>query len=337
MSTLKKTFDEVGRPDVIVALGYGPELPVYGRARALWDFYISHFPNLTYIICRTTNELSCGEVYHNGHDLLVGTGRPTHNKSETEHGYSKTGVWSVAENIAQINSQLAVYRYLLRRMNKPFYVCHSTITSVVDFRALFSIIKSLPRSGVFAGMPGRINSPGDYQGMSFVCGTNCLFTSDVIELILDRFDPQSLHNNIPQDANISYMLRDIDRVPLPYFSFVKPRSPATDLDNIGKITRMMLDGGHYHFRVKTTSDQMDLAKREDVDPWIMFEIMRAILGYEAAPNSAIGLKQRLLKSLGTASGVSMAAYEKNFFSEPRDFPLTDEEAETIFPTLQSAT
>jgi hypothetical protein len=49
----------------------------------------------------------------------------------------------------------------------------------------------------------------------------------------------------------------------------------------------------------------------------------------------VDLRARLLKSLGTRSGVSMAAYEDHFFSGPRDFPLTDEEAEAIHPDLRA--
>jgi hypothetical protein len=335
MSGLRESLERVGRPDVIVVLGYGFELPVFSRARALWDFYLSHFPNLTYFVCRATNELGHGEVVHDGHDLLIGSDPRTHRKGSGEAGYASSGVWSSAENLSQVSFQFAIYDYLLRRYDKPFYVCHSTITSVVDFRLLFALVDSLSSAGVFAGMPARITTPGDYENLSVVCGTNCLFTRDMVELMLERFDPHSPHNGIPQDVNVSYMLRDIARTPLPFFSFIKPRDPATGLGNVGAITRRMLDTGHYQFRVKTTSEQAQLGRREDVDPWIMLEIMRAILGYEPNPAAAVDLRARLLKSLGTRSGVSMAAYEDHFFSGPRDFPLTDEEAEAIHPDLRA--
>ena len=334
MSPLKKSFSDVGRPDVIIILGYGFELPVFGRARALWDFYLSHYPNLTYFICRATDELGYGEVVHSGHDLLFGSDMRTRQGGQSASGYASSGVWSATENLLQITYQLSIYEYLLRRFDKPFYVCHATITSVVDLRALFSLIDALPETGVYAGMPARISSPGEYQNLSVVCGTNCVFSRDVVELVLNRFDPNSRHNAVPQDVNLSYMLRDIDRIPLPFFSFVKPRDPVRGLANVGEITRRMLDAGHYQFRVKTTSEQAQLGLREDVDPWIMLEVMRAILGYQPAAHVAVGLKRRLLKSLGTASGLAMAAYEEKFFSEPRDFPLTDEEAEVVFPDLQ---
>lgn len=314
-------------------LSYGYELPVFSRARALWDFYLSHFANLTYFVYRATDELGHGEIVHNGHDLLIGSDARTRYGKGGGDNYASSGVWSLTENISQISCQLASYQYLLRRFDKPFYVCHSTITSVVDFRALFALIDTLPGTGVFAGMPAKITTPGDYQNLSVVCGTNCLFSRDVVELILDRFDPESRHNAVPQDVNISLMLKDIDRVPLPFFSFVKPRNPAGNLNNVGDVTRKMLDMGHYHFRVKTSSEQMQMGRREDVDPWIMLEIMRAILGYQPDPGAAVDLKARVLRSLGTASGKRMAAYEKNFFSESRDFPLTDEEAEMVFPEL----
>jgi hypothetical protein len=251
-------------------------------------------------------------------------------------GYAKSGVWSTKENLEQITHQLAIYDFLRRRYSGSFHVVHVTITSVVDFRGLQSLVDSLPEVGCYAGMPGKISSPGVYDGLTFNCGTNCVFSRDMTELLGQRFDPDSPHNSVPQDVNVAWMLKDVGRIPLPFFSFTKPRNPNKDLGNIDAITRSMLDAGHYHFRVKTTSEQAGLGARGDVDPWIMFEVMRAILNHAPPPSAAVNLQRGVLHSLNTASGESMAAYEEHFFDKPRDFALSDEEAETLFPDLRAA-
>ena len=325
--------DNVAPPKKIVILGYGYELPVFTRARALWDFYLSHYPELTYFVCRSTNDLAYGEVTYNGHDLLFGTDPKTRLREGGSLGYSKTGIWSSTENLAQITTQLSLYDFLRRRFTENFLVAHCTVTSVVDFQGLMAVLDVLPARGCFAGMPGRISSPGTYEGLSFICGTNSVFSRDITELLTARFDPDSPHNAIPQDVNISWMLKDVARIPLPFFSFTKPRSALTDLAGVSKMTKRMLESGHYQFRVKTTSEQAGFGLRADVDPWIMFEIMRTILSLKSYPRASVDLKARLLRSLETASGTSMAAYEKNFFSGPRNFALTDEEAESAFPEL----
>jgi hypothetical protein len=334
---LKESLSRVGRPDLVVLLGYGFELSVFSRARALWDFYISHYPNLTFFFCRTTDELAYGEVHHNGHDLLFGSHPDSRNRNPQSQNYANSGIWATHENLQQISWQLGLYEFLRRRFDHPFYVVHSTITSVVDFRGLQSLLETFPPEGCFAGMPGRITTPGTYENLTFACGTNCVFSRDVTELLTQRFDPKSPHNAIPQDVNVSWMLKDVGRIPLPFFTFSKPRDPQTDLGNVGTITRRMLDDGHYHFRVKTTSEQAGLGARGDVDPWIMFEIMRAILSHQPPPEAAVNLKARLLKSLNTASGENMSAYEDHFFDLPRDFALSDEEAEAVYPDLRMAT
>jgi hypothetical protein len=92
--------------------------------------------------------------------------------------------------------------------------------------------------------------------------------------------------------------------------------------------------GHYHFRVKTTSQEQGLALREDIDPWIMLRIMEAILESDAQPDATRSLIAQMRVSVAPANGVALSAFDEGaFFTGPRSFPMTDIEAEALYPEL----
>lgn len=203
-----------GRHNLIVCLGYGDNLPVYLRSRALWEFFISHYPNIQVIFTRDTDKLGRGEVQHNGHDLLFGVGLDPLIGTTEQPGYAATGIWSQNENRRQIYRQIALYDYLLRTRSQPFYVYQATITSVVDFRGLFAVLDQMPATGCYAGMPGRVATPSEYADLTFACGTNSLFSSDLVTLMRDRYDPNHPYATLPNDIWQALILHDIPRIPL---------------------------------------------------------------------------------------------------------------------------
>jgi hypothetical protein len=328
--TVRETMAAASHPDLIVYLGYGEELPVFKRARALWEFYLSHFPNIKAFFVRDTDKLARGEVMHNGYDLLVGIGNDDPAQTSAA-GYRQTGVWSASENAGVIFKQMAVFDYLLRKHDKPFYLYHATVTSVVDFRGLLAVMDQMPKTGCFAGMPGRLNSPPELAGLSFICGTNSLFSRDVVELLRNRYDPQHPHANLPNDIWQSLVLKDIPRRPIPFFSFVKPRATGARLDDVAALTRCLLADGHFHFRIKTTSEESGTGKREDVDPWIMLKIMETILEAPGAAHKNRELMAALNAFTGGAPEGFGAFADEGFFNGPRNFALTELEAPILYP------
>ncbi len=323
----------------IVYFCYGDELPTFVRARALWAFYISHFPDVQAYFVRSTRDLPRGEVVSNGSDLLIGLGRASNGLNEAA-GYRDTGVWSGAENEDVIFRQVAVYDYFLRKYTKPFLLFNATITSVVDIRGLMTAMECMPTTRCYAGSPARLSAgganPPPLGGLTFVSGANTLLSSDIVALLRDRYDPDSPHVHLPNDVWQALMLQDVPRTPLPLFSFIKPRQPDTFFAPIAEMTRVLLRHGHYQFRVKTTSHEAGLGLREDIDPWLMLRIMKTILETVVHVQETRALIHQILVSANPADGVALAAYdESGFFAGPRGFPMNDVEAEVVYPELRS--
>ena len=51
-ASLLERIAQTKRPGLVVTIGYGDELPVFRRARALWQFYMTHFPGIEVIFLR---------------------------------------------------------------------------------------------------------------------------------------------------------------------------------------------------------------------------------------------------------------------------------------------
>jgi hypothetical protein len=333
VTNLLERIAETEHPDLVVYIGYGYQLPVYRRARALWQFYISHFPRIKIIFVRETEKLPRGEVVSDGYDLLVGIGNEY--KSDSLD-YAATGIWSQSENSMVIFRQMAVYDYLLRNNDKPFFLYQTTITSVVDFRALISILDQMPATGCYAGTMARMVTPEALNGLTFTSGANSLFSRDVLALMRNRYDPDHVHATFPNDVWQALILNDISRISLPSFNFLKPIKPQTDSTRISALARKMLQQGNFHFRVKTTSEEDGIGKREDVDPWIMLKLMESILAHETEPTAMPSLQEKYARFIDGGAGAPLSAYsDVNFYGGPRDFPLSDIEADIVFPDLKT--
>ncbi|HZX27433.1 MAG TPA: hypothetical protein VFF16_10210 [Telluria sp.] len=266
-------------PDLVVVIGYGDELPVFRQARALWQFYAGHFPGIDFLFYRWTRDLKRGEVVHNGHDLLVGVG----GDFDGDAGYAASGVWSQSENAKWVFRQVLVQDHLLRTRDRPFYMYHTTATSVVDFRGLLTAMAALPATDCFAGPIARLNGPEELAGVTFVSGASVLFSSDNLARMRERYVPHHPFAGLPNDVWQALMLHDVPRIALPSFNFLRERAPRGDAAAISALTRQMLAQGHYHFRVKTVAPQDAAGRREDIDPWIMLRIMETILDHEHVP------------------------------------------------------
>lgn len=310
------------RPDLIVMIGYGDELPVYRNARALWQFYAAHFPNIEIIFTRWDSKLRPGEVVHNGYDLLVGIG----NEMQGATGYSTSGVWSGSENAKFVYRQMLVQDYLLRTRTKPFFFHHLTLTSVVDFRALSFVLDQLPASGCCAGPLARLNGPAEVAGLTFTSGASTIFSRDALERMRERYDPQHPYCQYPNDIWQALLLPDFQRTPLPTFNFVRPRAPRADAAEITTIARYLLQAGHFHFRVKTVAPQDAEGRREDVDPWIMLRIMEAVLDSEPSREATEALIANYARLVYDGSGQPLASrVDQPLFTQPRNMPLNDGE------------
>ena len=192
----------------------------------------------------------------------------------------------------------------------------------------------MPEEGCYAGMPGSIKSPEQFKGLNFVCGTNNLLSSDVIKLLVKRYDPDDPLNALPNDIWKAELLKDVPRRILPFFSFVKPRSYLKFEDEVFNISKKLISEGHFHFRIKTTKENENSLSREDVDPLIMMNIILAILNSSPTEISYKKFQKDFEIFTNSEHGNTF-----NYKSEvallkgQRGFPLNDVETSIAYPDL----
>lgn len=307
--------------NLIICLGYGPELATFMRAKYVWDFYASHFPDINFIFITESENIKLGEIISDGNKLLIGTG----NRQHIENTYKTTGKWSSQQCHGQILRQMVLYDYLLRVHPENFHLYQSTITSVIDLRGLLSILPLLPSDRCFAGFPTRLSSPPELAGLTYCSGASTLFSRDMVKLMRDRYEPSAASAHAPNDVWEGLTLIDIPRTPLPYFSFNRPRKKSDGVDDVAIITKKLIDIGHFHFRVKTTSQEEGLERREDIDPWIMLKIMETILQTPHDPKNQKSLFEELCRFTGCdeMNNFPATSAESLFKDRPRTIPLTD--------------
>lgn len=313
---------QTSRPNLVVTIGYGDELPVFRHARALWQFYMCHFPGIEVIFVRWSDKLKRGEVMSDGHDLLVGVG----GYFEGEAGYNNSGVWSQSENARWIYRQVLVQDYLLRTRDEPFFLYHTTITSVVDFRGLCTVLDHISPADCFAGPLARLNAPEALAGLTFVSGASALLSRDVLVRMRERYDPAHVFATLPNDIWQALLLDDVPRQALPTFNFIRPRAPRADGNFIYTLARRLVQDGHYHFRIKTVAPEDAAARREDIDPWIMLRVMEAILDSEHVPAATLVMMDKVRRLSDGGAGQPVAPRTASpLHTGPRDFVMNDNE------------
>ena len=121
------------------------------------------------------------------------------------------------------------------------------------------------------------------------------------------------------------------RFSIPCFSFTKARRVGESLNDVEELTRRLIADGHFHFRIKSTSAEVGLAKREDIDSWVMLRIMQTILSTGGAPIKNIELIRALHKFTGGGpQGFDAYPDADQFFTGERRFALTDIEAPALY-------
>lgn len=320
--SLLERIAQTKRPDLVVLMGYGDELPVFRRARALWEFYMTHVPGIEVIFMRWSDKLKRGEVVAEGHDLLIGIGDGFQGAS----GYSNSGVWSQSENARCIYRQVLAQDYLLRSREGPFFLYHTTVTSMIDFRGLCTALDHIDPVNCYAGPLIRLNGPEAFNGLTFVSGASVLQSRDVLERMRERYDPHHVFASLPNDIWQAALLHDVQRQALPSFNLIKPRAARADAGYITELVKQMLQLGHYHFRVKTVAPEDAAGRREDIDPWIMLRVMEAILESEHTPAATLSLVDKVRRMTDGGAGAPIAQIRSvPLHTGHRDFPITDHE------------
>ncbi len=304
--------------DLVVAIPYGADHPVYLRARALWQWYASHFENLKIIFLRGDHAMERGTIANVGDDLVVGLGPDGQIAPvSADQNPALTGTWPAQQNENTIFRQMCLYDHLLQQHTKPFRLFTTTVTSVVDFRGLVALCDHLPRAGCFAGVLGRLQHP-PYQGIGMVHGANTLVSDDLMQLMRNRYVAGNVDTRQPNDHWQGIVLHDVERTAVPLFSFNLPRLAGDEFADVRALTQRLLNDGHFHFRVKTSSENAGTGRREDVDPWVMLRVMETILRSTQSAAPVLNLQQRFAYSCDESH------------DNPRNFPINDVEALQLY-------
>jgi hypothetical protein len=304
---------------LIVAAGYGDELPVFQRARGVWEFVRKMNPAVEIVFVYDSIELPYAAMQAEHGDIQFGIGPAMSGQVGKVYsgldssGYASGGVWSSHENNRGATRLIALWRFLLERYDQWEFLYCPTITSVVNFAGLFELLSILPTEGVYAGLPGTLRHP-PYQGVGMVHGANTLLSRDVVETLVSRAKVGHTNAAQPSDHWLGLLLPDVPRTALPLFSFESARQGNAQIEECYKVAGAMLQIGHFHFRVKTRleSNGSDLYRRENVDPRIMFRVVEAIADHQQGNESVITLAER----------VRLACSDQ---APGRNFPLDDME------------
>ena len=174
-------------------------------------------------------------------------------------------------------------------------------------------------------MPGHILTPAEISGV-YIWGANCILSSDLLQLLCDRYDPSHPSTLLPNDVWQHYLLPEVKRTAVPFFSFLKGRSSKFENSEIEGLTSKMLNLGYFHFRVKTSESNNPNYNRSDVDWLVMLAIMKTILGEVESKDS-----DELLFNMAQAMrpldsfDLPMKIPDGSFFIGRRNFPLNDTE------------
>ncbi len=332
--------------DLIVVVPYGYEMEVFRRARKNWAKYASIFDSIEILFFRDSRDHALGEVFFEGKDLVVGTKCAFTSATEKIQGYSQSGIWSPQENFSVLFRNITLYHHLLRTRKTPFYLYHATVTSVVDFRGLAAATEVYKCEELLAGMPGRLANPA-LKGLTFVCGTNNLVSSDIVKAMTDRYKFGDGHTFFPNDVWQALALTDKPRKVLPFFTVESPQElHSFDEQLFRKKIRCALDLGYFHFRVKTQelrningmpATEKTVYRREDVDPILMDLIMEEICTYDFKPERVAALLGQLSLLTTNTSSLEFPAFAgEQFMRFKVPYPFNDNDISKFLPPSVAA-
>ena len=193
-------------PLVLMLVVYNPS-PLYDAQRNFWRQYINSSPNIS---CYFVTFDNVSEITLDGDTLRI------------------PGVESY-EGI--MKKTLDALDYFLTR-NSYDFVVRTNISSVWNYPKLLTYLETLPRTGVYAGVPG-----GSRGSMTWVSGSGITMTPDVCRKLLDARD-LALSFNCIDDVDIGFTFEKLG-VPLTLGTRIDIYDDSVEIPK-----------GEYHYRVR---------------------------------------------------------------------------------------
>ncbi len=263
---------------IILSIFFSDDILHFQISKKVWDFYLEYFHDIELIYVTHSEKHRYGEVFYKENILIIGVGDRF--LIPNESGLSKTGVFHPNQHARWIFLQNKLYQFLLQYEEQEFYLYQSTITNIINLKTLNYLVSILPKNKCYAGYPGPVTWQGLGGSLRFISGANQIFSRDVLELMVNRYNAKDSMCYVPNDVWQAYTLRDIPRFVLPRFDIEQPRNTNNKISGIYEMIHSQLNMGHFHFRVKTSIGNDISTQRENIDPWIMLKIIEAIIDYD---------------------------------------------------------
>jgi hypothetical protein len=257
------------KPKVFVLIGYGEESQTFIRCRSLWSKYIEKH-DVCFYFNTLAEDLDSELVKECPGEIQIGVKGLTP-KDGVSSDYGQNYSWSNSERIRFLHRRIKTFKYLLEKENEPFWVLLTTVTSAISIKRLAYFLRHFDCANFFGGAPIFTPIPFSDNKFTIISGASTLISSDLIKLTLERSENNAWSSL--DDVWNSIVLSEISRVPLMRFDFTDSNiTHPLEFDKISSQINGALDGGHFHFRVKTGNPLI----RQDIDPLIIEKIFDSI-------------------------------------------------------------
>jgi hypothetical protein len=258
------------KPKVFVLIGYGEESQTFIRCRPLWSKYIEKH-EVCFYFNTLAEDLDVGIIREIPGEIQVGV-KGLIPQDVDSSSYGQNYVWSNFERIRFLYRRIQTFKYLLEKEKDPFWVFGTTVTSAVSLKRLTGLLDRFDCANFLGGAPIFKDIPFTNSKFIIVSGASTLISSDLVKLTVDRSEYNSWSSL--DDVWNSIILSDVPRSPLMRFDFTDANlsCPPLDIEKISSQIGGALDGGHFHFRVKTGNPLI----RQDIDPLIIGKIFDSI-------------------------------------------------------------
>ena len=260
---------------IIFLAGYGRENRVFIDARELWKLYTAIDATVSkhyFIISNLTVEP--GEIFLRDGDLNIGVAEELKEKlAKDPTRFEVTGSWSVVENRIILERNIRAFEYVLESNQGPFWLFASSVTSIIGFNSLASLIQDWPCRNTFGGKIEFVQLP-DGKYLTFPSGSGILYSRDMVELIVSRSKQYS--HDLASDVWLGLTLLDQPRTPLFRFDVTDaPQGSDSYFPQQQAKIHAAVKAGHFHLRVKTSGNSALAPDRYKTDVNLLVEAMQA--------------------------------------------------------------
>jgi hypothetical protein len=247
---------------IIVSAGYDPNDETMRLCRENWRQYMSGYPDIRFVCNRVDTSMPVGTYGFSAGDLRIGM-EEIIGRGNSERDYTE---WAAREwSISHIRN-LLLFRFILERVQQPFWFVHTNITGFVCLDRLSMLLNHLPCERVYAGLPIYFE-PEDFI---YIAGSHVIWSSDYFSLMVENLQKVSFEAS---DITWGRAFRNLGKTLFPIGNFLHnehPDDPA--LSNKLKLANNLVKAGHFLFRFKNYYPGIP---REHIDPYLQSFIMAA--------------------------------------------------------------